>query len=154
MRELARQQYDWVKSSRQALFEYCRLIPIEDFTEEHSSFGRGSMRNLLIHIANTYQFWIANTALNLNFAYTRYDETPDMESVMQLFNQIDAFMATLIARLDIGQEIPFTLNGQQGAASLAKLFTHVVTHEYHHKGQILSLSRHLGYVPIDTDIMR
>jgi len=35
-----------------------------------------------------------------------------------------------------------------------KLFTHVITHEFHHKGQILSLSRHLGYVPVDTDVVR
>ncbi|MCB0535444.1 MAG: hypothetical protein KDD14_24780 [Saprospiraceae bacterium] len=35
-----------------------------------------------------------------------------------------------------------------------RLFTHIVTHEFHHKGQILSLSRHLGYTPVDTDIMR
>jgi uncharacterized damage-inducible protein DinB len=35
-----------------------------------------------------------------------------------------------------------------------KLFTHTITHEFHHKGQILTLSRQLGYTPVDTDIMR
>ncbi len=35
-----------------------------------------------------------------------------------------------------------------------KLFTYVITHEFHHKGQILSLSRHLGYLPIDSDVVR
>jgi uncharacterized damage-inducible protein DinB len=155
MKELARQQYEWVKGSRQVLFDYCRLIPVEDFVEQNTSFGRGgSMRNLLVHVANTYQFWIANTALGLNVPYPAYDDISDIEGAIALFGQVDAFMATFIARLDIGQEIPFTLSGQQGAASLSKLFTHVITHEYHHKGQILSLSRHLGYVPIDTDVMR
>ena len=33
------------------------------------------------------------------------------------------------------------------------LFTHVITHEFHHKGQLLTLSRILGYVPPDEDII-
>ncbi|MCB0624495.1 MAG: hypothetical protein KDC43_11415, partial [Saprospiraceae bacterium] len=41
-----------------------------------------------------------------------------------------------------------------GEAEAFRLFTHVVTHEFHHKGQILSLTRHLGFVPVDTDVMR
>jgi uncharacterized damage-inducible protein DinB len=35
-----------------------------------------------------------------------------------------------------------------------QLFTHVITHEFHHKGQILTMSRTLGYIPVDTDVIR
>lgn len=31
------------------------------------------------------------------------------------------------------------------------LFTHTVTHEFHHKGQIVSMARHLGYPPPADD---
>ena len=155
MKELAKQKYEWVRASRKVLFDYCRTIKPEDFTSQDTPFGRGgSMRNLLVHNANTYQFWIANTALDLNVAYTEYEEITGIDAAVHLFDQVDTFMATLIARLDIEQEIPFTINGQQSAASLTKLFTHVITHEFHHKGQILSISRYLGYVPVDTDVMR
>jgi len=155
MRTLATQQYEWVKSSRKVLFDYCRTIAPHHFTDQNTAFGRGgSMRNLLVHIANTYQFWIADIAMDLNEAYPDYEEMPDIESVVHLFDHTDGFMATFIARLDIDQEIAFAINGQHSAASLAKLFTHVITHEYHHKGQILSISRHLGYVPVDTDVLR
>ncbi len=34
------------------------------------------------------------------------------------------------------------------------LYTHVITHEFHHKGQILTMSRLLGYIPVDTDVIR
>ena len=44
--------------------------------------------------------------------------------------------------------------GKAGEAEAFRLFTHVVTHEFHDKGQILSLTRHLGFVPVDTDVMR
>ncbi len=32
------------------------------------------------------------------------------------------------------------------------LLTHTETHEFHHKGQIVSMARHLGYTPPDTDL--
>ena len=34
------------------------------------------------------------------------------------------------------------------------LFTHVTTHEFHHKGQIMTMSRLLGYTPPDADVIR
>ncbi|MNY72090.1 DinB family protein [compost metagenome] len=52
------------------------------------------------------------------------------------------------------EEIEYESNGLKKTAEPFKLFSHVITHEYHHKGQILSLSRHLGYTPVDTDIIR
>ena len=33
------------------------------------------------------------------------------------------------------------------------LLTHTETHEFHHKGQIASMARHLGYVPPNTDLI-
>ena len=32
------------------------------------------------------------------------------------------------------------------------LLTHTETHEFHHKGQIVAMARHLGYNPPDTDL--
>lgn len=60
----AQKQYTFVQESRNILFEYCQTIRPEDFINQNSSFGRGgSIRNLLVHIANTYELWIAETAL-------------------------------------------------------------------------------------------
>ena len=46
------------------------------------------------------------------------------------------------------------LRWQTVTATPAALFTHVITHEFHHKGQIASMSRHLGYLPPDTAVLR
>jgi len=32
--------------------------------------------------------------------------------------------------------------------------THVMTHEFHHKGQIMTMGRMLGYTPPDADVIR
>jgi len=152
----AKAQYEWVRDSRKVLFDYCTTISPQDFVNENSSFGRGgSIRNLLVHIASTYQFWIANTALQRNISYAEYSAYANIDNVKLLFKDIDELMYSFIDRLpSFEQGIAYPNQGTTAFAPALKLFSHVITHEYHHKGQILSLSRHLGYVPVDTDIMR
>lgn len=152
----ALKQYQFVQESRNVLFEYCQSILPEDFIKENSSFGRGgSIRNLLVHIANTYEFWIAKNALGKEVIYSGYGANKNIRDVIELFNSVDGFMSEFIEAMPKSKrKIEYESKGVKKQDDPLKLFTHVITHEYHHKGQILSLSRHLGYVPVDTDIMR
>ncbi|RZJ52674.1 MAG: damage-inducible protein DinB [Flavobacterium sp.] len=149
-------QYNLVLESRNVLFDYCKTIKKEDFLNQNSSFGRGgSMRNLLVHIANTYEYWIADISLKKNIDFSPYENYQNIGDVIKLFVSIDAFMAEFFELTEKSDhEIEYERNGQITKTEPFKIFTHVITHEYHHKGQILSLSRHLGYVPVDTDIIR
>ena len=148
-------QYALVKDSRKVLFEYCRTIEATDFLNQNSSFGRGgSMRNLLVHIATTYQYWVANTTLLKNIPYAEYQDYSTIEEVVALFDTVDTFMDAFIGNLSLDKEIEYEIQGERKSANAFQLFSHVITHEFHHKGQILSLSRHLGYIPVDTDILR
>jgi uncharacterized damage-inducible protein DinB len=152
-----REQYELVRESRNVLFDYCQTISSNDFLHENSSFGRGgSIRNLLTHVANTYEFWIATSGLQKAIAFTPYDSIQNINDVIALFKKIDTIVSEFIALVERPEQmqINFEINGVKGSATPFKLFTHVVTHEFHHKGQILSISRHLGYTPVDTDIMR
>lgn len=153
--EFSKEQYEFIKGSRKILFDYCRTITQEDFINQNTSFGRGgSMRNLLVHIANTYQYWIANLSLNKNISYPEYEEKKNITDIIELFDSIDSFMDEFISTLDSENQIEYEIDGVKNLAKSFKLFSHVITHEYHHKGQVLSISRHLGYTPVDTDIMR
>lgn len=149
-------QYDYVRQSRSVLLEYCATIAPPDFLQENSSFGRGSIRNLLVHIANTYEYWIGKVGLQQEMAFSEYESIRRIEDVESLFDQIDKLMEAFLTATD-GLHLPtidYEINGKQDQTNAGKLFTHVITHEFHHKGQVLSLSRHLGYTPIDTDVMR
>jgi uncharacterized damage-inducible protein DinB len=152
----AKEQYEYVKDSRNTLFAYCRTISPDDFVNQNTSFGRGgSMRNLLVHIANVYEHWIANIALKKNVKYSGYENYNTIEEVEILFDAIDNLVMDFISLIDhFDSEIGYELQNVKNSAKPLMLFSHVITHEYHHKGQILSLSRHLGYIPVDTDIIR
>ena len=152
----AKAQYEFVKESRSVLFEYCKTISPEDFVNQNTSFGRGgSMRNLLVHIASTYEYWIASIALKKNINYAEYENFRTIEDIILLFDTVDTFMSEFIAAMDqFENEITYETQNIVRSATPFKLFSHVITHEYHHKGQILSLTRHLGYIPVDTDMIR
>lgn len=154
--DYTREQYEYIKGSRNVLFEYCKTISPEDFINQNTSFGRGgSIRNLLVHIVNTYEFWVANLALQKKVTYAEYENHLTIQDVIILFDAVNIFMEELISKIDsFNGEIEYEIQGSKNSAVAFKLFSHVITHEYHHKGQILSLSRHLDYTPVDTDIMR
>ncbi|TDH29325.1 hypothetical protein EXU57_00555 [Segetibacter sp. 3557_3] len=48
----------------------------------------------------------------------------------------------------------FDNDGTVSQATPLQVYTHVITPEFHHKGQVLTLSRQQGYIPADTDIIR
>ena len=151
--EFCKQQYELVCEARKVLFAYCNTISEEHFSIELDFFGRGgSIRNLLVHIANTYEFWIGKEYLQKEIVFTDYKSMSNIFDIIRLFEQIDRLMQEFFITMETKAEDSVIISGKN--VSALKLFSHVITHEFHHKGQVLSISRHLGYVPTDTDIMR
>src|SRR5207237_9865782 len=107
-----------------------------------TAFGRGSIRNLLVHIGNTYEFWIGKHALNLELDFTEYKAVNDALQAKDFFLTIDSLVIRFINVYSgkFLEDLTFEIDVQRVSASPLKLFTHVITHEFHHKGQILSLS--------------
>ncbi|UYQ93382.1 DinB family protein [Chitinophaga horti] len=141
-------QYDMVKGSRQVLLDYCATLSDAHFLQPCEGFGRGgSIRNLLVHICNTYQGWIGQDALQQELPFTPYEQVQNIDDARQLFAEINLLLADFFARYPDPQ-------ARIGDSTALELFTHVITHEFHHKGQILSISRHWGHIPVDTDIKR
>ncbi len=99
--DFCEQQYGLVCDSRKVLFEYCKTISQDHFLKEHSSFGRGgSIRNLLVHIANTYEFWIAQQFLKKEIVFTEYSSIANMDGVVELFNSIDNLMQEFFSAVE------------------------------------------------------
>lgn len=150
-------QYEWVKDARAALFAYCETVSPDDFVKPLDGFGGGSMRGLLVHVANVYEFWLGRF-VHPTQAFTKAETINQMAGVRHVYAQVDGLVSEFYQRfrgewegLLIGTSFSADKNI---TATPFKLFTHVITHEFHHKGQILSMSRHLGYIPPDTDVIR
>lgn len=153
---MLKQQYDFVLSSRNTLLNYIGCISENDFLTDNSSFGRGSIRNLLVHICQTYCAWIGERALGIEQEFLPFERYQTLKNCQAYFNQVDKYIGLFTEKFKENelQEMELDRNGAVLIVNPLQLFTHVITHEFHHKGQIMSLSRHLGYTPIDADIIR
>lgn len=153
----ARQQYQLIRESREVLLTYCERMSADDFVKEGKAFAKGgSVRHLLVHIANCYEHWILRQALQSDWPYTVAEEMQTVADCRQLFLEIDRYMVQFLSILEEPESRRFSVRIGEGKQDIDgfTLFTHTITHEFHHKGQILTLSRLLGYTPVDTDVIR
>ncbi|HRW75572.1 MAG: DinB family protein [Lewinellaceae bacterium] len=154
---LAREQYALVCNAREVLLAYCDRLPPEALLTGQPEVGwGGSIRNLLVHNANAYRYWIGMQALGRSLEFIHEADVPDLSAVRDLYRDVDRMMeAFLEAYGEEGQsEVEVHRKGRTYSVDALAVFTHVITHEFHHKGQILTLGRRLGHIPVDTDILR
>ena len=150
-------QYALVQHARAALLDYCATLAPADFTAPVPAFNNSSLRDLLAHVASVYQHWLGCVAQGQPPSYFEPATTPDVAVVRQHFRAVDELVAAYCAQVeDWHQPKALTVPNRSEPLALTPLalFTHVITHEFHHKGQLLGMSRQLGYVPIDTDVIR
>lgn len=157
MKELLLDQYELVKGSRGALFAYCATTG-EDFLKPVPTFNNNSIRDLLVHIINTYISWIDNFGIDGTRAFYRDKEVKTLHQIKTIFDEVDLMVNDFLKKYSEDYQSSMTKYIMRKDITLTlsplQLFTHVITHEFHHKGQILTMSRLLGYTPVDTDIIR
>ena len=157
MKELLLDQYELVKGSRGALFAYCATTG-EDFLKPVPTFNNNSIRDLLVHIINTYIGWIDNFALDGSRVFHGNEDAQRLYQIKTIFDEVDLIVNDFLEKYSEDYQSPMTKYIARKDITLTllplQLFTHVITHEFHHKGQILIMSRILGYIPVDTDIIR
>ena len=151
-------QYELICERRETLFKFCESIQPPHFVTNIENFGSRSMCYLTVHIANTYTFWIADFAGIEKRTLVAADKVSSVSDVRQLFTDTNHVVNLFLSKYQTDYEAAIVNKVPMREFELSltplQLFTHVITHEYHHKGQILSMSRQLGYTPVDTDIIR
>ena len=157
MKHLLENQYLLVQSSRKVLLDYCDNLGSDEFKKVHAGFGNGgSIRNLLVHIANTYQHWVGVYGLQKNILFTPYEKISSASECGHLFLTVDEIVGEFLEHFkdDYFLKMSAPFKDITVSSTPLQVFTHVITHEFHHKGQILSIGRQSGYLPVDTDVIR
>jgi len=158
MQQLLLSQYDLIKSARHALFSYCENIAPADLFKKVETFNNSCIIDLLVHNANTYTGWLQNFGLDAAVPSYESSNIKNLAEVEQIFEGVDLFVADFLQKYSDNYEDNVTKivkhRGTTATLTPLELFTHVITHEFHHKGQILTMSRVLGYIPVDTDVIR
>jgi uncharacterized damage-inducible protein DinB len=158
MYQLLAAQYEDIKGARQALFAYCKSMKSEDPFKKIATFNNNCISDMLVHNINTYISWLENFGLDGAMPFHANEDVKSLKEIKILFEQVDLFVNEFLKKYsdDYMQSLTreITRKGITLTLTPLQLFTHVITHEFHHKGQILTMSRVLGYIPVDTDVIR
>jgi uncharacterized damage-inducible protein DinB len=151
-------QYQLVLGARNALLTYCGQLNSNELLQPITGFNNSSIHSLMMHVANAYIYWLVIVGLQKQRPQFNEADIKDITSLRQIYEQVDVAVNDFLTLFKDTMEVPadYKLPNKDILLTLTplQLFTHVLTHEFHHKGQILNMSRQLGYVPADTDVIR
>jgi uncharacterized damage-inducible protein DinB len=150
-----RKFHSWTHSCITVALDHLSTIPASDYTSEVPGFGFSTLREQVIHIFNCEGLWVH--ALQ---GLTYRDRSPsDYASVAdarllqrKIGEQTIAYLSGLTdEQISSDTELRFP-DGELAVRTPAFVIHHVLTHAFHHKGQIVAMCRVLGHPAPDTDL--
>jgi uncharacterized damage-inducible protein DinB len=154
---ILKQQYQLVQGSRQVMLNFIKNEVGQDFITPLPEFNGNTIHYLLVHSANTYKHWAANFPMYKALPYADDTKVHDIDAIQALYREADVLLADFLTQFgdDLHQQITNKVrSGTMVIVTPLQLFTHMLTHEFHHKGQIMTMCRLLGHIPPDTDVIR
>lgn len=155
------QAYDWVKATREILLNQCSKLTVDELNTEFN-IGLKSIKHTLIHIAGCYHAWLGSFILRKVDSPLFTDQQIndlDFGEIVAYFNEADIYVQQILNLTDkerieiITRQIPWKVTESIHNNSAYQLLVHSITHEFHHKGQIISMLRLLGHEVQSTDIL-
>lgn len=153
---ILQEQYAMVQYSRELLLSFVETIDHDLYTPVPACDNR-SVRDLLEHSASSYFYWVSYFALRQPERSLMEEGFTTMPLIRELYRQVDETMDAFLEKFSNNPDAPITDVPEDwgpGTATPLQVFTQVVTHECHHKGQIVLMCRLLGHIPPDTDVRR
>lgn len=137
------------------LLGHIASLPDELARKTIAGFGHGSVWKQLAHILTCEEGWVHDLQ-NKVFAGWDEQDCPTMAALIAAKNRIREATQSYLGNLTEQQlnttlsERPVDWGGE--LRSPAFILLHVITHAFHHKGQIVAMLRILGYPAPDTDL--
>ena len=143
--------YDLARRTRAKVIDWMETLPPEVFTRTDEAFAFGSLASIYAHVADVYLWWVGTVGLGDGEPSVRLASVAELRAA---FEEVDATVARALDEF-ADPDAPFVWTSPEGKeVTLTRrwLILHTITHEFHHKGQALSLARVLGHPhPGDPD---
>jgi uncharacterized damage-inducible protein DinB len=150
-----RKLHGWTHASLNLVLNHLSTIPTDDYVKQVSGFGFRTLREQTIHIFNCEGFWV-QILQGLPYADRTLEDCPILADARLLQNDVShsthAYLSSLTnQQLNADAELRFS-DGDVAVQTPALVLHHVLTHAFHHKGQIVAMCRVLGHPAPDTDL--
>jgi uncharacterized damage-inducible protein DinB len=139
------------------LLRHVATVPDNLRLEPIPGFGHSSIWKQLVHILTCEEGWVRDLQ-DKTFAGWREEDCPTMTALLSAKGRIIEATRTYLDHLS-EEELNTTLAKRPvdwggELRSPAFILLHVITHAFHHKGQIVAMLRILGYPAPDTDLQQ
>ena len=145
----------WTHASIRLSLDHLSTVPEADYARALPSFGLPTLREQVLHLLNCEGFWI-HTLQGLRYVDRNAAECPTVAEgtvfEREISQRTHAYLSVLTDQ-QINSEAKLCFPGGDVAVRTPALIVHhVLTHAFHHKGQIVAMCRVLGYPAPDTDL--
>jgi uncharacterized damage-inducible protein DinB len=154
---ILQQQYKLIRGSREVMLNFIETEIGASLNTPIHAFEERTIRYLLVHTANAYLQWLYNFAMGNTLELFNDEDFKTIDDIRSLYADTDDLVKSFLEKFadKLNNPISSTLSrNRKMTATPLEVFTHVTTHEFHHKGQVMTMCRLLGYLPPDTDIIR
>ena len=150
-----RKLHSWTHSSLSLVLDHLATIPDREYAKELSGFGFPTLRAQIVHILNCEAFWV-HTLQGARFEDEAAVNWPTVPDARVLHRRVSADTLAYLSglsdeQLNTDTDLHFS-DGDKAIQTPAFVLHHVLTHAFHHKGQIVSMCRILGHPAPDTDL--
>ena len=150
-----RQFHTWTHLCLNRALDHLATIPVADYTHNVPGFGSPNLRAQVIHNINCEAFWI-HVLQGLPYTDEAPETLPTVAEARAFKNRVTAQTLDYLSRLTAQQlNTPAPLHFPDGDTAVrtpALILHHMLTHAFHHKGQIVAMCRILGHPAPDTDL--
>jgi uncharacterized damage-inducible protein DinB len=150
-----RKFHSWTHASLTLVLGHLETLPPASYTQQLPGFGYASLRDQVVHLLGCEMRWVRRLQ---DVPVGRWDpeQWPKVADARALQIQARAQTLDYLAGLTDDQlNANATLHFEDGDAAVrtpALVLHHVLTHAFHHKGQIVAMCRLLGHPAPDTDL--
>lgn len=157
MKDVLQKQYALLRGTREIVFNFIENTVKGDLNKPVPAYDNKTIGYLLGHNARCYFHWLAYYTLQQPVDILENEEPKTVDVLRQHFDRVDNLVAFFLNHF--GDTMEVIIDGTHSGnpdehATPLQVFTHVFTHEFHHKGQIVLMCRLLGHRPPDTDVSK
>ena len=139
------------------IFRHAANLPFSALEQEVPGASHGSLRNQMVHVLFTEAAWVGDLQ-NKPVAEWRNEDFRDVSSLTDAKRRVAGGTESYLDSLtETALNAPLTHRPKEWVGPLrspAFILMHIVTHVFHHKGQMAMMFRMLGHPIGDTDLQR
>ncbi|MFW9793218.1 MAG: DinB family protein [Candidatus Thorarchaeota archaeon] len=139
---------------REPLFQILNQLDSEEFLKPTGA-GKGSVRDILVHIMNAEKYWIAFLK-GAEYQMSKPDDFLEIQSIKDEWSKVTEKTEEFLRNLpqDHLHHVRSVRSGDRTISfTVAKALLHMTTHETHHRGFLIGLIRQKGLEPPNVNML-